>query len=302
MSGMLLPRKGLVLAGGRGSRLYPTTLGVSKQLLPVYDKPMVYYPLSVLMLAGIRDVMVITSPDDLPAFRRLLGSGEHFGMRIEYGVQASPGGLAEAFEIGAAFIGESPVCLVLGDNFFYGQGFTPMLQTAARRSGATLFAYQVKDPHRFGVVGFDGDGKVESLVEKPVRPVSSYAVTGLYFFDNDVVELAPRVTPSARGEKEIIDLLDEYRKSGRLNAQVLGRGFTWLDAGTPESLLEAGMFVQTIEHRQGLKIACLEEIAWRKGWLSDAQLLARVRAFTGTEYGDYLQRLIGQSGPGGEVL
>ena len=293
-----LRRKGIVLAGGRGSRLFPTTLAVSKQLLPIYDKPMVYYSLSVLMLAGIRDVMLITTPDDLSVFKKLLGAGERFGINIEYGVQAFPGGLAEAFEIGADFIGTSPVCLVLGDNFFYGQGFTPVLKKASARADATLFAYPVKDPQRFGVVGFDSSGTITSLVEKPLEPASNYAVTGLYFFDNDVVQIASKVQPSARGEKEIIDVLDEYRKLGRLHAEPLGRGFTWLDAGTPESLLEAGMFVQTIEHRQGLKVACLEEIAWRAGWLNDQQLQARALDWSATEYGIYLQRLLDESGQG----
>ncbi|WP_111656345.1 glucose-1-phosphate thymidylyltransferase RfbA [Isoalcanivorax indicus] len=286
-------RKGLLLAGGAGTRLHPITRGVSKQLLPIYDKPMVYYPLSVLMLAGIREVLVVTTPDDLPAYQRLLGEGEDFGIRIAYQVQASPGGLAEAIVLGADFIGDASVCLVLGDNIFYGQGFTPVLQAAdACRDGATVFAYPVKDPQRFGVVAFDAEGKVISLAEKPARPSSPYAVTGLYFFDNEVVSIAAGVQPSARGEKEIIDVLEIYRQRGRLRTELLGRGFAWLDTGTPESLLEAGMFVQTLERRQGLKIACLEEIAWHAGWLSDDALRQRGEALANTTYGDYLLGLL----------
>lgn len=286
----------MVLAGGAGSRLFPTTLATSKQLLPVYDKPMIYYPLSVLMLAGIREILIITTPDDQSAYRKLLGTGEKLGIHIEYAVQPSPGGVPEAFSIGAGFIGSAPVCLILGDNFFYGQGFTPLLHSASVRGGATLFSYPVKDPHRFGVVSFDDEGRVISLVEKPEKPASNHAVTGLYFFDNDVVQIAEKVRPSARGEKEIIEVLDEYRQRGLLSVEALGRGFTWLDAGTSESLLEAGMFVQTIERRQGLKIACLEEIAWRAGWISDQQLLAESGFFRSTDYGAYLRRLL--DGPG----
>jgi glucose-1-phosphate thymidylyltransferase len=293
-------RKGLLLAGGTGSRLFPTTLATSKQLLPIYDKPMVYYPLSVLMLAGIRDVLIITTPEDQTAYRKLLGTGDNLGIHVQYAVQPNPGGLPEAFSIGADFVGAAPVCLILGDNFFYGQGFTPLLQHASSRSGATLFSYPVKDPHRFGVVTFDDYGKVLSLVEKPANPASNHAVTGLYFFDNDVIRIADNVQPSARGEKEILDVLDAYRQRDCLNVEPLGRGFTWLDAGTPESLLEAGMFVQTIERRQGLKIACLEEIAWRSGWISDQQLLARSSFLGSTDYGVYLRRLL--DGPGRSSL
>ncbi|MCL5043084.1 MAG: glucose-1-phosphate thymidylyltransferase RfbA [Gammaproteobacteria bacterium] len=286
-------RKGLLLAGGAGTRLHPITRGVSKQLLPIYDKPMIYYPLSVLMLAGIRDVLVITTPEDLSAYQRLLGQGEDFGIRIAYQVQTSPGGLAEALVLGADFIGNASVCLVLGDNIFYGQGFTPVLQSAdAHADGATVFAYPVKDPQRFGVVAFDADGKVISLAEKPARPSSPYVITGLYFFDNDVLAIAADVEPSERGEKEIIDVLEAYRQQGRLRTELLGRGFAWLDTGTPESLLEAGMFVQTLERRQGLKIACLEEIAWHAGWLSDDALRQRGEALANTAYGDYLLGLL----------
>lgn len=293
------PPRGIVLAGGSGSRLYPLTLGVSKQLLPVYDKPMVYYPLSVLMLAGIREVLLITTAEDLPAYQRLLGQGGYLGMDIRYAIQERPGGIAEAFDIGADFIGSRHVVLVLGDNIFYGQGFTPLLREAVDcNAGATLFAHYVMDPRRFGVVTFGADGSVQGLWEKPQRPASQYAITGLYCFDSDVVEIAADLVPSARGEREIIDVLEVYRQQGRLQAHLLGRGFTWLDAGTPESLLEAGMFVQAVQHRQGMQVACLEEIAWRQGWIDEHALRLRSKQLAGTSYGRYLYNLLERSGPG----
>jgi glucose-1-phosphate thymidylyltransferase len=285
--------KGIVLAGGNGSRLYPITMGASKQLLPVYDKPLIYYPLSVLMLAGIQDILVITTPGDQEAFQRLLGSGHQFGISLSYAVQPRPEGLAQAFTIGASFIGNDPVCLVLGDNIFYGQGFTGILEAArAAETGATVFGYQVKDPERFGVVEFDQDLKVLSLEEKPERPRSNFAVTGLYFYDNEVIDIARSIRPSARGELEITSINEVYRQRGTLKVQLLRRGFAWLDTGTFESLLEAAQFVQTIERRQGYKIACLEEIAWRKGWLNDAALLARAEGLRKNDYGNYLRSLV----------
>jgi len=285
--------KGIILAGGSGTRLYPITKGVSKQLLPVYDKPMIYYPLSVLMLAGIQDVLIITTPEDQSGFIRMLGDGKEFGVNLSYAVQPSPDGLAQAFIIGEEFIGSDSVCLVLGDNIFWGQGFTPILKSAAsRNSGASVFGYQVKDPERFGVVVFDENQKAISLEEKPEKAQSNFAVTGLYFYDNDVVEMAKKVKPSHRGELEITTLNQMYMERGDLNVELLGRGFAWLDTGTHESLLEAAMFVETIEKRQGYKIACLEEIAWNNGWLSNEQVMQTAKALSKNSYGQYLADLI----------
>ena len=285
--------KGIILAGGSGTRLYPITRGVSKQLLPVYDKPMIYYPLSVLMLAGIRDILIITTPEDNESFRRLLGNGSDFGINLQYAIQPAPDGLAQAFLIGEKFINGDSCCLVLGDNIFYGQGLSMMLREAVNKSnGATVFGYLVKDPERFGVVEFNKNFKAISIEEKPIKPKSHYAVTGLYFDDNRVVDFAKQVKPSERGELEITTLNEMYLKDGSLNVQLLGRGFAWLDTGTHESLHEAASFVRTLENVQGLQVACLEEIAWRNGWLSDEQIAELAKPMIKNKYGQYLNSLL----------
>ena len=288
--------KGIVLAGGSGTRLHPITLGVSKQLLPVYDKPMIYYPISVLMLAGIRDILVISTPADLPQYRNLLGDGSQFGVTFSYAEQPTPDGLAQAFLIGEEFIGSDPVCLILGDNIFHGQSFSAQLHAAVRRDkGATVFGYWVKDPERFGVIDFDSEGRALSIEEKPAVPKSSYAVTGLYFYDNDVIDIAKAVKPSVRGELEITDVNNAYLRRGDLQVERFGRGFAWLDTGTHDSLLDASQYVQTIERRQGLKVACLEEIAYTNGWIDREHLLERAKYFGKTGYGQYLHALAGEN-------